>query len=207
MSLSLSCWIHCMYYIWLACRLSSTGSYSELFLSYRFNRVAHYISGYHDFACLPYSVHPAHGLRFRHWVPVRFNQVYMVGGCEVNPKNDQLSRLWLSQVNMGPFNSPFSGAANTRKHYSASGIFVELTYCLASPFKVCLAVYSLEAKAMWLKCLLDQIEHFCPVTENNAKKSQQLAVIRFEKRGDETPLDGPRRIPAGFNGLFSMKIP
>jgi hypothetical protein len=65
------------------------------------------------------------------------------------------------------FNSPFSGAANTGEQYGAVEVFIELTNCIAPLFEACLAIYSLEPKAVRLKRLLNQIEHFGPVTEND----------------------------------------
>lgn len=54
-------------------------------LSYRFDGVAHDISVNYNVALLPYSVDTVHSLRFNHWVPVRFNQMYMIGDGQIDP--------------------------------------------------------------------------------------------------------------------------
>ena len=80
---------------------------------------------------------------------------------------------------MGKFNPPFSRAANAGEQYSAIEVFVKLTYCFGSLFEACLAIYSLEAKAVRHNCLLDQIKHFGPVTENDTNNDQQHEAIKI----------------------------
>jgi len=62
-------------------------------LIYRFNRVEHDVSSDHDSAFLSYSVHPVHSLRLYHWVPLGFDQVYVVGHGEINSNTITLCEL------------------------------------------------------------------------------------------------------------------
>ena len=77
-------------------------------------------------------------------------------------------------------NSPFPGAANTGKHDSTAWIIIKFTKGLTPIFKACLAVNPLEAKAVFLKFLLDQIKHSSPATENYASNNQLSTVTAFE---------------------------
>jgi hypothetical protein len=87
-------------------------------------------------------------------------------------------------MNTQAVNSPFPSAANTGKHDSTAWIVVELMKGLAPVFKACLAVNSLEAEAVFLEFLLDQVKHFGPATENDASNNQLSTVITFEQNRD-----------------------
>jgi hypothetical protein len=100
-------------------------------------------------------VHPVHSLRLYHWVPLGFDQVYVVGHGEINSNTITLCELWQDTVITQAVNSPFPSAANTGKHDRIGWIVVELMKGLAPVFKACLAVNPLEAKAVFLECLLD----------------------------------------------------
>ena len=69
-------------------------------------------------------------------------------------------------------NSPFPGAANTGKHNSIAWIIIEQSQGLAPVLKACLAVNPFESEAVFLECLLDQVKHFDPATENDASNDQ-----------------------------------
>jgi hypothetical protein len=43
---------------------------------------------------------------------------------------------------------------------------------IAPVFKACFAVNPLEAEAVFLECLLDQVEHFGPAAEYDASNNQ-----------------------------------
>jgi hypothetical protein len=75
-------------------------------------------------------------------------------------------------MNKQVVNSPFPGAPDARKHYSAGWIVVESTESSVSIFETHLAVNSLETKAMFRDGLLNQVKHLCPAAENDTGKNQ-----------------------------------
>lgn len=81
-------------------------------------------------------------------------------------------------------NSPFPSAANTGKHDSTAWIIIEFMKGLASTFKACPAVDSLEAEAVIVECLLNQVKHSGPATENDAANNQLSTVIASEHNRD-----------------------
>jgi hypothetical protein len=97
-------------------------------------------------------------------------------------------------MNTQAVNSPFPSAANTGKHDSIGWIIVELMKGLAPVFKACPAINPLEAKAVFLECLLDQVKHFGPATENDASNNQLSTVIEFSTES------GVRDLLTGFDG-------
>ena len=92
-------------------------------------------------------------------------------------------------------NSPFPSATNTGKHDSTAWIIIEFMKGLTPIFKACLAVNSLEAEAVFLKFLLNQVKHSSPATENDASNNQLSTVIAFEQ-------NGIRYLLTGFDGLW-----
>lgn len=55
---------------------------------------------------------------------------------------------------------------------------------LSPIFEACPAVDSLEAEAVILECLLDQVKHSGPAIENHASNNQLSTVTAFEQNGN-----------------------
>ena len=95
--------------------------------------------------------------------------MYVVGDLEIDP--DRADRIRQSEHytvrRTRQSDLPFAGAADTRKHDGVRGIVRELTDSLNSALEACPPVNSLECIAACLQGLLDQIEHFRPVAEND----------------------------------------
>ena len=81
-------------------------------------------------------------------------------------------------------NSPFPSTADTGKHDSTAWVIVEVLKGLGPIFKACPAVDSLEAEIVILECLLDQVKHSGPATEDDASNNQLSTVIVFEQNRD-----------------------
>ena len=92
-------------------------------------------------------------------------------------------------------NSPFPSAANAGKHDSTAWIIIEFMEGFTPIFKACLAVNSLEAEAVFLKFLLDEVKHSSPATEDDTSNDQLSTVIAFEKKEI-------RHLLTGFDGLW-----
>lgn len=67
---------------------------------------------------------------------------------------------------------PFCGTADTSQHHCAVGTVIEMKYSFSTPFEAGLSVNSLEANALPMNGMLDQIKHLDPVTEHNTAKGQ-----------------------------------
>jgi hypothetical protein len=61
---------------------------------------------------------------------------------------------------------------------------------LASILEAALAVNPLKMEVVFLECLLDQVKHLGPATENDAGNNQLNTVTAVELNREGRPLDG-----------------